>query len=144
MARPAQESASHVRDIICWLSLVSVIVLAGCGTKGFSIEDAAPDRSIVTGSIASDPEATSDEATVRNAVSAAIVDEIGSEGLGWANVETGARGTIRDLHESRQGQLICRSFNTTRESFAGVHLYSGEACLAPSRQWAMHRFQRVE
>lgn len=123
---------------------MSVIVLAACGTKGFSIEDAVPDRSIVTGSIAKDTETTSDESIVRNAVSAAIVDEIGSDGLGWANVETGARGTIRDVRENKQGQLLCRSFSTTRESFAGVHLYSGEACLMPSRQWAMHRFQRVE
>ena len=144
MARPAQGFDGWGRRVFLWLSLCFVLPLAACGTKGFSIEDAAPDRSIVTGSIQREPSGTSDEATIRNAVSSAIVDEIGETGLGWANVGTGSRGTIPGVQERQNGGLLCRSFETTRESFEGIHLYSGEACLDNQRQWTMHRFTRVE
>lgn len=106
-----------------------------------------PDRSIVTGSVqpaATAPYTLSDETTIRNAVSSAIVDEIGEAGIGWSNVSTGSRGAIREVRESREAGRVCRSFAATRESFEGVHLYRGETCLDPAGQWAMRRFQKVE
>lgn len=121
--------------------------LAACGTRGFSIEDAVPDRSIVTGSVTAQPPSptsASDELTIRNAVSSALVEEIGDDGLGWSNAGTGSRGAIRDVRETREGGRVCRSFAATRESYEGVHLYTGETCLASGRQWTMHRFSRVE
>lgn len=133
------------------LCLLLAVPLAGCGARGISIEDAVPDRSIVTGSIPSQPAAQapsattrSDEATIRNAVSSAIVDEIGDGGIGWANAETGSRGIISRISEDRRGGFLCRNFTATRESFDGVSLYQGETCLGSSKLWVMQAFDRVE
>lgn len=145
MARRAQGLDGWGRRVFLWLSLCGALPLAACGTKGFSLDAAAPDRTAVTGSIPPRaPSELSDEATVRNAVSSAIVEEVGEDGIGWANVGTGSRGTIRDVSERKETGRLCRSFVTTLESFDGVHLYSGEACLDNGAQWAMHRFRRAE
>lgn len=150
MARRAQVLAGWNRRVFLWLSLGAALAAAGCGARGFSIEDAAPDRALVTGAIAprqavaSDPLAASDEDTIRNAVSSAIVDEAGEDGVGWANAGTGSRGAIRQIVEKRDGPRICRRFTASRESFDGVHLYRGETCLGPSRFWTMTAFDRVE
>ena len=145
LAQAAQASDGWGRQVFVWLSLCASLALAGCGGRGFSIEDVAPDTSIVTGSIAPQrPSGVSDEATIRNAVSSAIVDEIGEAGIGWANAGTGSRGAIREVRETRDGAYLCRSFAATRESFEGVHLYRGETCLNAAKEWAMHRFERVE
>ena len=134
-----------------WLSLAAALPLAACGTAGFSLESAVPDRSLVTGSIgparvepAGDPAAASDEDTIRNAVSSAVVDEIGADGIGWANAATGSRGAVRQISERRDGNRLCRRFTASRESFDGVHLYRGEACLGAARIWTMTGFDRVD
>lgn len=134
--------------LVCVLLAVP---LAACGARGFSIEDAVPDRSIVTGSVsaapaptAADAAARSDEATIRNAVSSAIVGEVGGDGVGWENAETGSRGAISGIEESRETGLICRRFTASRESFDGVALYRGKTCLGPGRSWVMNSFDKVE
>lgn len=151
MARRAQVLADRYRQVFIWLSLAAALTLAGCGTKGFSIEDAVPDRALLTGSIASrqpaampDPVILSDEETIRNAVSSAIVESEGVDEIGWANANTGSRGAIRKLTERNEGARLCRRFTASRESFDGVHLYNGEACLSSSRNWSMTAFDRVE
>ena len=124
--------------------------LAACGTRGFSIEDAVPDTSLVTSSIPprqatqADSVVRSDEATIRNAVSSALVEEVGSTGLGWANAQTGSRGAIRDIREAQRDGFLCRSYTATRESFDGVALYRGETCLGSSRQWVTRAFDKVQ
>jgi hypothetical protein len=132
--------------------------LAGCGTRGFSLEDAvpgaatlAPDRTLLTHSvsqqqpaISADPAEISDRETIRNAVTSAIVDEVGSDGIGWANAGTGSRGAIRQIDERQETSRLCRRFLATRESYQGVHLYRGETCLGAARIWTMTAFDRVE
>lgn len=109
-----------------------------------------PDQSIVTSSIPDDPAVTadvargSDEATIRNAVSSAVVEELEAGGIGWANAQTGSRGTIRDVAERRSGSALCRSFVASRESFDGVYLYRGSACLGTAGIWTMKSFERIE
>ena len=134
-----------------WLGLVAALPLAACGTTGFSLESAVPDRSTVTGSIGggqsavpADPMVASDEDTIRNAVSSAIVDEIGNDGLGWANAGTGSRGAIRQIFERHDGGRLCRRFTASRESYEGIHLYRGETCLGSAKIWSMTAFDRVE
>ena len=156
MARRAQVLASCNRQVFVWGSLIAALTLAaltlaGCGTKGFSIEDAVPDRSPITGSISSrqpvaiaDPVILSDEETIRNAVSSAIVEPEAGDEIGWANANTGSRGAIRALVERKDGLRLCRRFTASRESFDGVHLYRGEACLESTRNWSMTAFDRVE
>ncbi|MEX4007319.1 RT0821/Lpp0805 family surface protein [Neoaquamicrobium sediminum] len=157
MARPAQPFAGWDRQVFRWLSargalvLLAVVALSGCGARGFSIDDAVPDRSIVTGSIfrdsaapASDAAATSDEMTIRNAVSSALVEELSAEGIGWANAETGSRGAISAITESRDSGYLCRAFTASRESFDGVRLYRGETCLGSAKLWVMKSFVPVD
>ncbi|MEO3386130.1 RT0821/Lpp0805 family surface protein [Mesorhizobium sp. CAU 1741] len=156
LARKAQAFGGWGRRLFLWFSprmlvpIVTCVPLVACGTSSFSIEDAVPDRSIVTGSISQDapPEIDavrlSDEATIRNAVSSAIVDEVGPDGIGWANAGTGSRGSIRQVQENRQDGYLCRQFVASRESFDGIHLFRGETCLGPSRIWVMRAFDAVE
>lgn len=85
----------------------------------------------------------SDSVTIRNAVSAIDVEEHGSGPLAWANAETGSRGTISDLSETREDGVICRRFTASRESFDGVGLYKGETCLGSQGDWLMRAFDRM-
>jgi hypothetical protein len=157
LARPAQAFDGWDRRLFLWFSLraalwlLLVVPLGACGTRGFSLEDAVPDTSIVTSSIppqpgqhAEDAATRSDEATIRNAVSSAIVEEVAEGGIGWANAETGSRGAIRDISETRSDGFLCRSFTATRESFSGVALYRGETCLGTARLWVMRAFDKVQ
>lgn len=156
MARPAQAFDGWGRRVFLWLSprsglcIAAALALSACGSKGFSIESAIDD-SIHTGATtelaaapAADVNQISDEITIRNAVSSAIVDEIGEAGIGWANAHTGSRGSIRDISERQHNGALCRSFTASRESFSGVHLYSGEACFGAAKVWTMRSFQRRE
>lgn len=154
MGRRTQAFADWNRRVLLWLGLAAALPLAACGTAGFSLEGAVPDRSAVTGSIgrtqiepaggAVGSPAASDEDTIRNAVSSAIVDEIGADGIGWANAATGSRGAVRQISERRDGSRLCRRFTASRESFDGVHLYRGETCLGAARIWTMTAFDRVD
>lgn len=107
------------------------------------------DASLVTGSIQDDagkPRDTrrmSDEATIRNAVSSADIDSQGSRPLAWANADTGARGAISGLSEFREDGLICRRFSTTKESFDGVRLFSGRACMVSAGAWRLEKLDAL-
>lgn len=144
LARPVQGFDGWGRTVFLWLSLSAAVPLAGCGSRGISIEDAVPDAALTTGSITRSDAAYPDASTIRDAVSSAVVEEIGEAGIGWANVGTGSRGVIRDVSERRDNGVICRSFAATHESYEGVHLYRGETCLGSEQRWAMQRFDRVE
>lgn len=150
MARRTHDFAGWYRRISAGIGLAAAMAAAGCGTGGFSIADAVPDRSLHTGAISpqqpaglADPAVISDEETIRNAVSSAIVEATGEEGVGWANASTGSRGAIRQITEKRDGLRLCRRFTASRESFDGVHLYRGETCLDRARIWTMTAFDRV-
>jgi 17 kDa outer membrane surface antigen len=127
--------------------LAAAISLSACGIGGFSLEKAEVDRSLLTGAISSgtrapsDSERVSDEATIRNAVSAADVTTLDGTALAWANADTGSRGAISNLSESRDNGALCRKFTTSRESYDGVGLYHGEVCMAGSGLWRMMNFQ---
>lgn len=143
------------RFIFC-LALACAPVLGGCSARGLTLDRLAVDETLITGSVSTDstvdmasqppvdPETVSDRSTIRNAVSSAIVDEIPETGLGWANVETGSRGIIHSLSETRQGEGLCRAFTATREGYSGINLYRGTTCLAPGQVWTMKEFERVE
>lgn len=85
----------------------------------------------------------SDEATIRNAVSAADIESLRGAPLAWANSVTGARGVISGLAEQKDSGLLCRDFTTTRESFDGVALFRGEACTAGAGAWRLQKFEAL-
>jgi hypothetical protein len=122
-------------------------LLCGCAAGGFSLEKAAVDQSLITGTVPTNTQASvdfernSDEATIRNAVSSVDVETLGSTPVQWANAATGSRGAINNLVEHRQNGSLCRKFTASRESFDGVGLYSGEVCMAGPGAWRMLAFQ---
>jgi hypothetical protein len=84
----------------------------------------------------------SDQVTIRNAVSSVNLEAAGGKPIAWANAGTNSRGSISSLSESRRKGVLCRAFKTSRESFDGVSLYAGEACLGRDGNWYMRSFER--
>jgi hypothetical protein len=136
-----------------WLraaSLVCVLLaLPACASGGFSLEKAEVDSSLYTGNIpagrkdARAAERVSDEATIRNAVSSADIESLAGRSVPWVNSDTGSRGLIDNLAEFKSEGLLCRRFNTSRESFDGVALFKGEACMVSAGAWRMQSFEGV-
>ena len=112
--------------------LLASAALAGCGSFKLSKVD--------TDTLAG-PNATSDETTIRNAVSSANLDELGAAPLAWANVGTDSRGSVFDIAELRDKSALCRTFKGSRESFDGVRLFNGEACMDSGGGWWMRKFE---
>lgn len=124
--------------------LVAALSLHGCGS--FSLSKAEADRSILTGAVPSaapgaDPRKTSDQNTIRNAVSSANLAELAGGAIPWANVETDSQGAIFDIVESGSRSEPCRRFKATRESFSGVSMYQGEACMTRAGAWYLRGFK---
>lgn len=127
--------------------MAGLALLGGCAAGGFSLEKAAVDPSLITGTVPAhaeasvDPERRSDEATIRNAVSSVDLETLGGASVQWANAATGSRGAINNLVEHRQNGSLCRKFTASRESFDGVGLYNGEVCMAGPGAWRLLAFQ---
>jgi 17 kDa outer membrane surface antigen len=125
--------------------LCAAALLSACGSGGFSLEKAEVDRTFYTSNVPAprttvEVERVSDEATIRNAVTSADVETLAGAPLPWANAETGARGQVTGIVETRGKGSLCRSFSATRESFDGVGMYRGEACMVASGAWRMQSF----
>ena len=128
-------------------ALTCVLLLAGCGTGGDKLSQDQVDQNVQTGALASAaPDSTqiSDSATIRNAVSAADIEAMGSAPLAWANSDTGSRGTISSVAETRAAGVLCRKFTASRESYAGVGVYQGETCLDERGGWRMQEFKPLQ
>lgn len=128
------------------LLLLMLALSAGCAARGITLDTIAQDRSITTGSTGSaeqpDETTIADESTIRNAVTSADLESlpVGGE-LAWNNSRTGSRGRVTEIEEYREAGRPCRRFQTTRESFDGVSLYSGEACLLSGSDWTLLYFR---
>ena len=128
--------------------MAALLVLAGCGVGGFSLGKADVDPSILTSNVpsantdvAADAGLAADQMTIRNAASAADLEELGGRPLMWANADTGSRGAISGIAETRAGGELCRAFSATRESFDGVVLYQGRICLVGAGAWRLDAFK---
>lgn len=124
---------------------ILLLTLSGCAAGGFGLDKAEVDPSITTGNVGdtnpANPEQRSDEATIRNAVSSADLDLLKSGSpLPWANAGTGSRGAIDSLIEEKRDDTLCRRFTTSRESFDGVAVYKGSACMVAPGTWQMQEF----
>jgi len=121
--------------------------LAGC-TSSLDLFGSSQkvDRTISTGTVPGTPQHTgaalSDEATVRNAVSSADLAKVGTASVPWANTATGSAGVVSQIREARNGEQICRAFTTTRHSYEGIAMFSGQTCLTGSGDWMLTAFDR--
>lgn len=125
--------------------LCACALLSACGSGGFSLKKAEVDRTFYTSNVSAprtpvEVERFSDEATIRNAVTSADVESLGGAAVPWANAETGARGQISGIVETKGKGTLCRAFRATRESFDGVGMFKGEACMVASGAWRMQSF----
>jgi len=129
--------------------LATCVLLTGCA-GGFHLAKVETDRSIITGSIQPAPTASRlksggegqlDEIAIRNAVTSADLDAAPT--LAWENPETGSRGIISEIQETRESRFPCRSFRASRHAFDGILLYEGKACLAGQGNWQMRQYQPV-
>ncbi len=130
------------------LIVMAMLTLSACAS-GLDLGKAEVDRSLYTSAIPAASNSTinssqaSDVATIRNAVSSADLEEVGGQVLSWANSDTGSRGSITDLIEYKDKGALCRRFQATRESFDGVSMFSGDACLATAGAWRMRAFEAL-
>ncbi|SMF46239.1 outer membrane surface antigen [Xaviernesmea oryzae] len=131
------------RAAVCLVGLS----LAGC-TSSLDLFGSAEkiDRNISTGTVPGAPQHTgatlSDETTVRNAVTSADLERLGNASLPWANTATGSAGVVSQIREARNEGHICRDFMTTRHSYEGIAMFSGQACLTNSGDWMLTAFDR--
>lgn len=114
---------------------------------GNGMDKAASDPSLVTNSVPETPAVSadqiSDETTIRNAVSSANLGVLGPKPLAWANQDTGSVGSVSEIAEAKEDGQLCRRFKTSRESFEGIALFAGKACLEDSGEWAMSGFNAL-
>jgi surface antigen len=122
--------------------IVGLPLNACVSASGVSSVDA--DAALLTSSVAGTPlvDSTqdSDANTIRNAISAANLDNSNGVPLSWANRDTGSRGTVNLIDESDRDGIVCRKFETSRESFDGVAMYRGNVCIGADKQWYMQDF----
>ncbi len=126
------------------LVLLCLLPLAACASGGVDMSKVAVDDTLKTSATGSStvPDQTSvaDSVTIRNAVSAADIEVLNGAPLAWANPDTGSRGTVTGLAETRGVGVLCRTFTTTRESYHGIGLYKGETCLGDQGAWHIRDF----
>lgn len=129
----------------CLAVAIGLSLISGCTSTTDLFSSAKVDRDISTGSIpvkAKSPDSQSDEATVRNAVSSADLSKVAGAPLPWANSATGSAGVVSAIREDHSKGRLCRAFTTTRHSYDGIALFSGQACLVDSGDWALTAFDR--
>ncbi|AQS42292.1 MAG: Hypothetical protein BHV28_16140 [Candidatus Tokpelaia hoelldobleri] len=128
-----------------YLGLPVLVVLGlsiqGCVVSGNQNQARQADRSLVTSAV------TADKGNIDDALPPAdqqvIRDFVAKAGknqgnvLVWTSQETGNRGTISALADLQENGHACRTFQTTRESYDGVLLFSGKACNISGNVWTM-------
>lgn len=154
MSRAAQEAGFDWKGILPnslpprAALLAAMLAVSGCASGGLDMLGVGTDSEIKTGSVPegsttpqkAGTEVWSDEMTIRNAVSSANLADLGDGPLAWANADTGSQGAITRIRETEHKGLRCRRFVASRESFEGVSLYTGEACLQGNGLWLMREF----
>lgn len=136
-------SARSVAALLCASTL-----LCACGAGGFSLEKAEVDRTFYTSNVSAprtsaEAERLSDETTIRNAVTSADLETLAGAPLPWANADTGSRGQVTGIAEIKGKGTLCRRFGATRESFDGVAIFKGEACMVSAGLWRMQSFEAL-
>lgn len=152
MSRAAQADQPSIFDgpaRVPHIALLCVcFLLSACGAGGFNLEKAEVDRTFYTSNVSAprtsvEAERLSDEATIRNAVTSADLETLSGQPLPWANADTGSRGQITGIAEIKGKGTLCRRFSASRESFDGVAMHKGEACMVSAGIWRMHTFETL-
>ncbi|WP_377292837.1 RT0821/Lpp0805 family surface protein [Rhizobium sp. SG2393] len=133
---PRRGAASRVL-----LAAAISLSLSGCmGTAGDVLKMDNVDRNLTTSSVPAALDETTDEAAVRNAVSAADLESLGQTAIPWANTRSGSAGVISAVRENSDSGLTCRTFVTTRHSYEGIARFEGSACKVSDDRWNLVKF----
>jgi len=128
---------------------VLLVPMQGCTSNGWKLDKPSPDSSVLTGSIATgqnnfnDTISLLDQKIIRDVVAATDKKNLSSQALGWSNSNTGSRGVISALAEVKDHGKTCRTFQTTREAFDGIMLFSGKTCEEADSSWAITDFKAL-
>lgn len=127
------------------LSLVfGSLSVTGCVGSGLSL-DRSPDRSLITGAIATDDKDLSDEDRIRLAVASADTQDGAIQDIPWTNPQTGDGGTVSYVQESGAVGQICREFIVSKHSYDGVSQYLGEICRPRlGNDWTLKSIERQD
>lgn len=128
-------------------SCVAALCLIVSGCVGSAIdfgENAKVDRTISTGTIPApaEPEKSSDQETIRNAVSSADLNQLKTNPVPWANASTGSAGVITTIAEDSSSGVVCRAFVTSRHAYDGIAKFYGRTCLIGKGQWQLVSFNQ--
>lgn len=130
---------------LCAFACLALLQACASGANLANVDKAAVTGSIRPQSAAEgvvlDADFTSDELTIRNAVSSA--DLTRALPLAWANRDTGARGMVTSIKEFADKGTVCRQYAATLETYSGIGYYSGVACLGRDGSWASREFAAV-
>ncbi len=135
---------SSIRSLAMGIAAVSAFSLTGCTSSMDLFGGDKVDR-LSTGSVptaAKSGASVSDEMTVRNAVTSADLAKVAGTSIPWANTATGSAGVVSSIREDKNQGHVCRAFTTTRHSYEGIAMFSGQACLTDSGDWLLTAFDR--
>lgn len=133
-----------IRSLIHAAAAIGCVSLSGCTSSMDLFGGDKVDR-ISTGSVQNKAQSgttVSDEATVRNAVTSADLAKVGAAPVPWANTATGSAGVVSSIREANSQGHVCRAFTTTRHSYEGIAMFSGQACLTEGGDWLLTAFDR--
>ena len=146
IAKSNKRSKWLARTSLNAFALISLALASTSCTSSLDLLGSASkvDRSISTGTVGRNgsEDVLSDEATVRNAVTSADLAKMGDTPLPWANAATGSAGVVSTIKEARDARRLCRDFTTTRHSYEGIAMFSGQACLTGRGDWLLTAFDR--
>jgi len=115
--------------------------IQACVVSGNQNQTRQTDHSLITSAVTAakgnidDVLPPADQRVIRDFVAKAGKNHTG--GLTWVSQETGNRGTISALADLQENGHTCRTFQTTRESYDGVLLFSGKACNISDNIWTI-------
>ncbi|RWX77211.1 hypothetical protein EPK99_16330 [Neorhizobium lilium] len=135
---------SSIRSLALAAVAMSAFSMTGCTSSMDLFGSDKVDR-ISTGAVpgkTNSAGAVSDEATVRNAVTSADLSKVATAPVPWANTATGSAGVVSSIREDKGQGHVCRAFTTTRHSYEGIAMFSGQACLTDSGEWLLTAFDR--
>lgn len=116
--------------LACLRKSIAVAVLAlclhGCGSGMQGVLGKGIDSVLMTGSTATPPVNDPNGPAILMALT-----QNPAPGAEWENEEDGSRGTISAINQREEDGVPCLAFQSTRESFDGIHLYEGTACQTP-------------
>ena len=131
-----------------WPVLFAVAaVTSGCSLTGKGLSSNGVDAALTTSSVPAaepqDNDLASDRLTIQNAVSSADIDNISGSDLSWKNARTGSTGVVTSITETVADGVQCRRFQTTRTSYSGIGIHSGEICTGTDGLWWTRRFDTI-